>query len=286
MPRSFWKGAVSFGLVTIPIRLYTATEQKDVSFHMLHAKDNVRIKLQRYCPADDEVIPWNDVVRGYEYGPDQYVVMTDEDFDKVPVNTVHTIEIAQFVDLSEIDPVYFERTYYIEPEDIGKKPYALLRRTLEETGRVAIAKVALRNKQQLCTLRVKDDVIVLETMLYPDEIKAYDGLNLPDAELDVSDREVTMAKSLVDMMTEEFDPQRYHDDYREALLKLIEAKVEGEEEVIRPVAAPPKVKDLMAALKASIDAVRKDRGTPAPAEEAEREEEEAAAPRPRRKKAS
>ena len=153
MPRSMWKGAISFGLVTIPIRLYTATDSKDVSFNLLHAKDNARIKQQRWCPLDEEVIEWGDVVRGYEYAPDQYVVMTEEDFKKVPVKTVHTIEIEQFVQLEEIDPVYYEKSYYIEPEELGKKPYALLMRTLLETGRIAVAKVALRNKEQLCTLR-------------------------------------------------------------------------------------------------------------------------------------
>jgi DNA end-binding protein Ku len=282
MPRSFWKGAVSFGLVTIPIRLYTATESKDVTFHLLHAKDGVRIKQQRYCPEDDDVIPWNEVVRGYEYGPDQYVIMTDEDFEKVPVKTVHTIEIAQFVSISEIDPIHYERTYYIEPEEVGKKPYALLRRTLEESGRVAIAKVALRNKEQLCCLRVKDGVIVMETMLYPDEIKSHGELNLPEKDMKVSDRELTMATSLVDMLTEEFDPSRYKDEYRQAMLELIEAKAEGQEEVVRPAPAVGKVTDLMTALKASIEAAKRDKGAE-PAAEAEEEEEEARARRRRRK---
>ena len=193
MPRSIWKGAISFGMVTIPIKLYTATESKDVSFNLLHAKDNSRIKQQRWCPVDEKTIEWGDVVRGYEYAPDQYVVLTDEDFQKVPVKTVHTIEIEEFVNLDEIDPIHYERSYYIEPDEIGKKAYALLRRTLEETGRVAVAKVSLRSKEQLCTLRPHDGVIVMETMLYPDEIRSYGELNLPAEDLEVNERVLTMA---------------------------------------------------------------------------------------------
>jgi len=278
-----WKGAISFGLVTIPIRLYTATDSKDVSFNLLHAKDNARIKQQRWCPVDEEVIEWGDVVRGYEYAPDQYVVMTEEDFKKVPVKTVHTIEIEQFVQLEEIDPVYYEKSYYIEPEELGKKPYALLMRTLMETGRVAVAKVALRNKEQLCTLRPRGDVILMETMFYPDEVKSTTELNLPDESIQVSDRELAMAKMLVESMASEFEPAAYKDEYRQALLEVIEQKVEGTE-VVRPMPAPGKITDLMTALKASIDAARKERGAPPGDEEAEEAEPVAASSR-RRKKA-
>lgn len=283
MPRSMWKGAISFGLVTIPIRLYTATDSKDVSFNLLHAKDNARIKQQRWCPVDEEVIEWSDVVRGYEYAPDQYVVMTEEDFKKVPVKTVHTIEIEQFVQLEEIDPVYYEKSYYIEPEELGKKPYALLMRTLMETGRVAVAKVALRNKEQLCTLRPRGDVILMETMFYPDEVKSTTELNLPDESIQVSDRELAMAKMLVESMASEFEPAAYKDEYRQALLEVIEQKVEGTE-VVRPMPAPGKITDLMTALKASIDAARKERSAPSGDDEAEEAEPVAASSR-RRKKA-
>lgn len=259
MPRSMWKGAISFGMGSIPIRLYTATDSKDVSFHLLHTKDNSRIKQQRWCPVDEETIEWGDVVRGYEYGPDQYVVMTEEDFQKVPVKTVRTIEIEQFVELEEIDPVYYEKSYYIEPEELGKKPYALLMRTLQETNRVAVAKVALRNKEQLCTLRPRGDVIVMETMFYPDEVKATTELNLPTSDIEVSERELTMAKLLVDTMTSEFQPSQYRDEYRQALLELIEEKVQGTE-VVRPMPAAGKITDLMTVLNASIGAAKKDRG--------------------------
>jgi DNA end-binding protein Ku len=179
MPRAMWKGAVSFGMVTIPVKLYTATEEKDVAFHMLHKKDGVRIKQQRYCPEDDVVIEWNDVARGYEIAPEQYVIMTAEDFDNVPVDTTHTIEITDFVPSEQIDPIFYQKTYYLEPDKIGAKPFALLRRVLTDSKLVALAKVTLRQKEQLCTLRVYNNTISLETMFYADEIRATDDLDMP-----------------------------------------------------------------------------------------------------------
>ncbi|MPZ23890.1 MAG: Ku protein [Dehalococcoidia bacterium] len=256
MPRSMWKGAISFGLVTIPIRLYTATSAKDVRFHLLHETCHRRIKQQRFCEFHEEVVPWNEVVRGYEVGPDEYVVMEEEDFDKVPITTTHAIDISDFVSAAEIDPIYYDSTYYIEPEEIAAKPYALLREALRETGRVGIAKVALRQKEQLCTLRVNDDgVILMETMYYPDEIRGTEELAVPDAKVKISDKELKMATSLVDMLTGEFEPEKYHDEYREALLGVIEAKAEGRE-VEKAAPAPGRVTDLMGALRASIDAAK------------------------------
>ena len=157
MPRAIWKGAVSFGMVSIPIKLYTATEEKDVAFNLLHKKDGVRIKQQRYCPEDDAVIEWNDVARGYEIGPEQYVIMEPEDFEKVPVDTTHTIEITDFVPADQIDPIYYQKTYYLEPDKVGGKPFALLREVLKDSKLVALAKVTLRQKEQLCTLRLYDE---------------------------------------------------------------------------------------------------------------------------------
>src|SRR5450759_652909 len=179
MPRSIWKGAVSFGMVSIPIKLYTATEEKDVSFNLLHKKDSVRIKQQRYCTEDDAVIEWNDVARGYEVAPDQYVIMEPEDFAKVPVESTHTIEITDFVLSEQIDPIYYQKTYYLEPEKIGGKPFALLREVLKDSKLVALAKVTLRQKEQLCTLRVYNNTISLETMFYADEIRATDEMDVP-----------------------------------------------------------------------------------------------------------
>ena len=279
MARAIWKGAVSFGLVAIPVKLYTATEDKDVSFHLLHKKDHARIKQQRYCPEDDAVVEWNDVVRGYEIAPDQYVVMEPEDFEKVPVDTTHTIEITDFVPNEQIDPIYYQKTYYLEPERTGGKPFALLREVLKDSKLIALAKVTLRQKEQLCTLRLYENTIALETMFYADEIRGAEGLDIPEMDK-VSDRELKMAKSLVDMLTGDFEPEKYQDNYRDALLELIERKAEGEE-IKRPAPVAGKVTDLMEALRKSIDSAKRDRGRAA--EEPEEEEEREAKPARRRR---
>lgn len=279
MARSIWRGAISFGLVSIPIRLYAATESKDVSFHLLHKKCHSRIKQQRYCPYDETVIEWGDVERGYEYAKDQYVVLDEEDFEKVPIATTKTIDINAFVGLDEVDPQYYERSYYVEPEDVGKKPYALLMRTLQETQRVAVAKVALRQKEQLCLLRPKEGVMVMQTMFYPDELRSEEELAIPGVDVAVDARELQMARSLVDMLTAEFDPTQYQDQYREALLSVIESKVTGSA-IAQAPPAQGKVVDLMEALRASVEAVKKDRVTAKPASAVE---EVPAAPARRRK---
>jgi len=254
-------------MVSIPIKLYTATEEKDVSFNLLHKKDGARIKQQRYCPEDDAVVEWNDVARGYEIAPDQYVIMEAEDFEKVPVDTTHTIEITDFVPAAQIDPIYYQKTYYLEPEKVGGKPFALLREVLKDSALVALAKVTLRQKEQLCTLRVYDNTLALETMLYADEIRATGDLDIP-AETQIGEKELAMAKSLVDMLTGDFEPEKYHDSYREALLELIERKAEGQE-IKRPAPVAGKVTDLMEALRASVEAAKRERaGEAAPAEEA------------------
>ena len=283
MARAIWKGAVSFGMVSIPIKLYTATDEKDVSFNLLHKKDGERIKQQRYCPADDAVIEWNDVARGYEIAPDQYVIMEPEDFEKVPVDTTHTIEITDFVPSEQIDPIYYQKTYYLEPEKIGGKPFALLREVLKDSKLVALAKVTLRQKEQLCTLRVYNNTISLETMFYADEIRATDDLDMPE-DATLGEKELQMAKSLVDMLTGDFAPEKYHDNYRAALLELIERKSEGQE-ITRPAPVAGKVTDLMEALRASVEAARREKagaGANAPAAADESEAETAAKPRRRR----
>lgn len=285
MPRSIWKGAVSFGMVSIPIKLYSATEEKDVSFNLLHKPDQVRIKTQRYCPDEDVVVEWNDVVRGYEIGPDQYVVMEPEDFDKVPVDTTRTIEITDFVPDEQIDPIYYQKTYYLEPDKVGGKPFALLREVLKDSKLVALAKVTLRQKEQLCTLRVYNDIIALETMFYADEIRSTEELEAPDAKL--SAKELEMARSLVKMLEGDFEPEKYHDNYREALLELIEAKAEGQE-IKRPAKVASKITDLMEALRASVEAAKKDKSSAGKAtDEASSADEEDAAeeePKPARRR--
>jgi DNA end-binding protein Ku len=277
MPRALWKGAVSFGMVSIPIKMYTATEEKDISFNQLHKKDHERIRYQRYCPADDEVVELSDIVKGYEISPGQYVVLENEDFEKVPVDTTRTIEITDFVPADQIDPIYYQKTYYLEPEKVGAKPFALLREVLKDSRLVALAKVTLRQKEQLATLRLYNNVIALETMFYSDEIRPTEEFDVPEAGK-ISDRELQMAKSLVEMLTNDFEPEKYHDNYRDALLELIEQKAEGQE-ISRPAApAVSKVTDLMEALRASVENARRERG-----DEAAEEEE---APRKRASKAS
>jgi DNA end-binding protein Ku len=270
-------------MVSIPIKLYTATDEKDVSFNMLHRTDGVRIKQQRICPEDGQVLELKDIVKGYEISPGEYVMLENEDFDKVPVDTTHTIEITDFVPAAEIDPIYYQKTYYLEPDKVGGKPFALLREVLKDSALVALAKVTLRQKEQLCTLRVYDSTISLETMFYADEIRNTEDLEVPEA-AKISDKELDMAKSLVEMLTGNFEPEKYQDNYRGALLELIEQKAEGQE-IKRPAPAVGKVTDLMEALRASVEAARRGKLDEKRDERKEAEAEEAPAPRARRRKA-
>ena len=256
MPRPLWKGTISFGMVSIPIKLYTATDEKDVRFHMLHATDMARIRQKRYCSEEDVEVELGDVVKGYEITPGRYVILEDADFENVPVSTTHTIEITDFVSLEEIDPILYQKTYYLEPEDLGQKPFALLMAALRETARVAVAKVTLRQKEQLCTLRLYENTIALETMFYSDEVRSTGDLSIPGENVEVSERDLTMAKSLVDMLTGEFDFAQYKDNYREALLEVIAKKAEGEV-IEAPAPAPAKITDLTEALRASVEEARR-----------------------------
>jgi len=257
MPRSIWNGVISFGMVSIPVKLFTGTESKDISFHMLHKDDNTRIKMVRWCPEDDRPVEMGEIVRGYEYAREQYVILTDEDFDRLPLPSKHTIELAAFVDANEIDPVFYEKTYYLEPDEKAIKPYALLMRALKEKGLTAIAKIAIRNKERLCALRPLDGTLVMETLYYPDELRIQKGTEIPEVE--VSDRELEMAFTLIELLHEPFEPEKFKDEYREALMQVIDAKLEGSEmAVITP--RPAKVTDLMTALRASVIAAKKRRG--------------------------
>jgi len=262
MPRTMWKGAISFGLVSIPVGLYPATEEKTLRFNQLHDKDHGRIKYQRICSKCGEEVPFEHIVKGYEYEKDKYVVLEDEDFDAVPVESSRAIDIVQFVDHEDIDPLYFQKSYYLVPEETGLKAYTLLRRAMAEDGRVAIAKVALREKEHLCTLRFKDDVFVLETMFWPDEIRATE-FEIFDKDVKIRPQEIEMARSLIDNLTQEFHPEEFKDEYREALLRIVEKKIAGEEIEVIPEAEPTKVVDLMEALKASVEATKKKTAAPA-----------------------
>lgn len=255
MPRSIWNGVVSFGMVSIPVKLYAATDSKDLSLHLLHQECNSRLRQLRWCSVCQREVEWDEVVRGYEYTKDQYVVLTDEDFEKLPLPSKHTIELSAFVKAEEIDPVFYEKSYYLEPDEVGVKPFALLMRALKERQLAAVGKVAIRNKERLCALRPLDGALVLETLFYPDEVRVEKGAGAPVVE--VSERELAMAYTLIDLLSEPFRPEEYRDQYREALMEVIEAKLQGQEVV--EAAAPPaaKVIDLMAALKASVEAAKK-----------------------------
>ena len=258
-PRSMWKGAISFGLVTIPVSVFPATEEKSLRFNQLHDADMGRVRQKRVCEIDGEEVTYEHIVKGYEYEKDHYVVITDDDLDKVPVASSRAIDIVQFVDLEDIDPIMYKKTYYLIPEETGAKAYALLREAMSQVNKVGIAKVSFRDKEHLSALRFKDDAFVLETMYWPDEIREADFSGV-DVDAKVRDQELDMAKTLIENLTAEWHPDEYADEYREALLKIVEAKIAGEE--IEVVEAEPtaKVVDLMAALKASVDAAKKKPG--------------------------
>jgi DNA end-binding protein Ku len=257
-PRSIWSGVITFGLVSIPVKLYPATQDKDVAFHQLHRPDHGRIKYRKFCSVDDEEIDADDIVRAYEVSKGQYVEITDADLEQLPLPAKHTIELAAFVQSAEIDPIYYDKSYYLEPEETGVKPYALLMKVLEQKGVIGVASIAIRNKESLCALRPTDSTLLLETLHYADEIRERDA-GLP--KVSVNERELAVAGTLVDALEERFDPSKYHDHYREALLELIASKTEGRE-VVAPEAAPAgePVTDLMAALRASIEAARDRKG--------------------------
>jgi DNA end-binding protein Ku len=245
-----WKGAISFGLVTIPVAVYPATEEKTLRFNQLHDEDGGRIRYKRVCEKDGEEVPFEHIVKGYEVEKDRYVVLNDDDFDAIPVASSRAIDIVRFVELDEIDPVLFKKSYYLVPEETGAKAYALLREAMKEDDRVGIAKVSFRDKEHIAALRFKDDAFVLETMFWPDEVRDADFGGV-DVDLDVRDQELQMARQLIDSLTAEWEPQEFSDAYREALLGIVEAKLNGQEiEVVEPEPTA-KVVDLMEALKAS-----------------------------------
>jgi DNA end-binding protein Ku len=260
MPRPIWKGAITFGMISIPVKLYGATESKDLAFNTLHAECKSRLRQKRWCPVHDREVTADEVVRAYEYSKDNYVEISDDDLEQLPIPSKHTIELSAFVQQSEIDPVYYERTYYLEPEQVGLKPYALLMRALKAKEVSAIAKIALRNKESLCVLRAAGDTLVLETLFYPDEIRSIE--QEPTPEVLVSQQELAMAYSLIDLLHEPFEPGKYHDEYRAALLDMIEAKRNGAEIVAAPEEPTMRTVDLMAALKASLEAARKSKQQP------------------------
>lgn len=261
--RAIWKGAVSFGLVSVPVKLYAATESHDVSFRQVHAKDGGRIKYQRVCSLDGEEVPYSDIAKGYETEDGEMVILTDEDMRELPLASTREIAVEKFVPSEQIDPLLFEKSYFLEPDKVGAKPYALLRQALEESDRMAVVTVALRQRTTVAVLRVRrhedNAYIVLQTLMWPDEIRT------PDFEVDAGDpkpAEVKMAKMLVETLAGDFDASEFEDDYAEAVESLVKAKIEGGEVTRTETSTKSagEVVDLLAALQQSVAAAKEARG--------------------------
>jgi DNA end-binding protein Ku len=261
MARAIWSGAISFGLVNVPVKLYSAVSRKTVRFHQLHGDTGVRIQQRRVDPTTDEEVAYEDVVKGYEISPDHYVVITPDELDALDPEKTRTIDIEDFVELDQIDPLFYDHPYYLAPAQGGERAYELLRRAMEEAGKVAIGKVVIRSKESLVAIRPSGPALTMETMLFHDEVVPPESLDeLPVEDGKAGKRELDMAQQLIDSLSGDFEPQKYRDTYRERVLDLIERKAAGEEIAVQPVAEEPaKVPDLMAALEASIQAV-KDKG--------------------------
>lgn len=260
--RPIWKGAISFGLISIPVKLFSAVENKSLKFHLLHEADGGRIKYKRECAKCGKEVTWDDIIKGYEYSKDHYVTFSDEELAALDVDSIRAIDVVSFVALEDIDPVYFNKPYYVVPETTGIKAYKLLAEALEAEGQVGVAKVALREKEHLATIRFKDDVFVLETMHWPDEIRPAEFEEL-DKKVEVRDQEVKMARQLIQQLSGEFRPEEFEDEYRIRLQELAENKVQGQEVTVaaEPEAEPAPVVDIMEALKASVSAAKKRKTT-------------------------
>ncbi|MEK4249908.1 non-homologous end joining protein Ku [Paenibacillus sp. FSL W7-1287] len=253
-----WKGAISFGLVHVPVKMHSATEDKDIHFRQLHKECKMPISYEKKCPHCDKAVTSDDIVRGFEYEKDKFVIIKDEELEAIKPESARLIKILDFVDLTDIDPIYFEKPYYLSPDQTGGGAYSLLLEAIKHTGKIGIAKISIRSKSSLAAIRVVDNCLCLETMHFPDEIRAINQVpNLPQA-TSVNDKELEMAKTLIEQLSEKFDPTKYNDEYRAALSELIEQKIAGEsvDIVNAPAAVKTNVIDLMAALKASIEATK------------------------------
>ncbi len=277
MARAIWTGAISFGLVNVPVKLYSATSPKTVRFHQLSSKTGARIRQKRVDPTTGDEVPFEEIVKGYELSPDRYVLIDPEELDALDPKATKTIDIEEFVDLADIDPIYYDHSYYLAPTTGGAKAYRLLLEAMRESGKVGIGRVVLRSKQQLCALRPAGEVMTLSTMLFGDEVVPPDRIDELDAvgEAEATQREMAMAQQLIESLSGEFDPTKYHDEYRERVLELIERKAAGEEIAVQPQAEETTpAPDLMAALEASLAAVRGE------------EDEAPAPPKPRKRAAA
>lgn len=266
--RAIWKGAVSFGLVSVPVKLYSATESHDISFRQVHAKDGGRIKYQRVCSVDGEEVAYADIAKGYETEDGQMVVLGDDDLAELPASSSREISVEKFVPREQIDPMWLEKPYYLEPDKAAVKPYTLLREALKEADRVAVVTVSIRTRMTTAVLRVRDDVIVMQTMLWPDEIREPDFAGLDGSASKAKPSEMKMARMLVETMAGDYDPDEFEDDYAAAVKALVEAKLEGGEVKAAPEEKKEsgEVVDLLAALQRSVDAAKSSRGEPSGAE--------------------
>ncbi len=256
--RPIWKGHLTFGLVTIPIKLYTATDPKDIRFRLLHKSCLSPIQNKRYCPQHDQIVDWNDVVRGYEYAKGKFVPLTEQDLESVPIDTAGTVSVTSFVTLDEINPLYYEKSYYLAPDEGGQKAFRLLHDTMSEVSRVAVGKVVIKEKEHLVSVRPHDGALVLSTLYYADEVRAIDEIPELPVQTKIHPNEKKMAHQLIEGLAAEFAPAEYADDYRQALEKVINAKVEGET-FEAPSRKPEKVVDLMEALRRSLQVTRKEK---------------------------
>jgi DNA end-binding protein Ku len=258
MPRSIWSGAISFGLVNVPVKLYSAVSRKTVRFHQLHEQTGVRIQQKRVDPTTGEEVPYEHVVKGYELAPDRYVVISPEELDALDPEKTRTIDIEDFVDLDDIDPIFYDHPYYLVPASGAEKAFALLRDAMARSGKVAIARVVIRSKESLVAIRTKGRVLAMSTMLFEDEVIDGDSLDeAPENGAKTTKRELDMAQQLIESLTGDFEPGKYRDTYRERVLDLVDRKAAGEEIAVQPAAEEPaKVPDLMAALEASVNAVK------------------------------
>jgi DNA end-binding protein Ku len=268
--RAIWKGAVSFGLVNVPVRLFAATQEHDIRFHQVHREDGGRIRMKRICSIDGEEVAYDQIAKGYESADGRLVILTDEDFAGLPLATGREIEVVEFVPVEQVDPILYGRTYYLEPESRAAKPYVLLREALETTQRLAVVKVAMRQRESLAVLRVRDKVIVLQTLLWPDEVRQA-SFDILDQDVDLRPQELTMAQSLIESLAADFDPDQFEDDYATALSELVDAKLEGAAPA--PAAeveagASTEVVDLLTALQRSVERARTSRGEDAGGAEA------------------
>lgn len=267
--RAMWSGAVSFGLVSVPVKAYSATSNHDIRFHQVHAADGGRIRYKRTCSIDGEEVEYADIVKGYETDDGELITLDEEDLDSLPTKSGHEIDVIEFVPADQIDPLLFEKSYYLEPEAKAAKPYALLREALVQTDRMAVVKVALRQRESVALLRVRDKAIVLQTMLWPDEVREPE-FDILDTEVELRPQELTMAASLVESLGAEFDPSQFHDEYRDAVVELIERKRTTGDTRPAPAAekreeGPDSMTDLLSALQASVEAARSASGKPAEA---------------------